>query len=120
MEAEAIETFHNEAVGIRRASGDDMSDTSGSGEFSSAYPNDEELATLAMCADPHPVIDAHAIPWTGRSDPSLSGLPDWYMPPSIGLVHSRTVRVVVACVVAGFLLVDASGLCNTFGFFSWA
>ena len=80
--------------------------------------SDEELERLALAADPYAPLDANARPWTWEA-PSTD-LPDWYMPAAIATRHSRSTRIVVASIIFGFLLIDASGLCITSGFLTLA
>ena len=79
---------------------------------------DDELAALALAADPDEPVDDDAV-----SLPALLGtdrttpLPSWYMPAPMG--HSAPVvgwrRRVVWLVIAAFLTITAYGLCNTYG-----
>ncbi|GAC1530969.1 MAG: hypothetical protein NVS3B12_06240 [Acidimicrobiales bacterium] len=80
--------------------------------------SDEELSALALAADPQaPLADDAVSIWdvVGAGDDEL--LPSWYMPsPRTGtrrLTGWRR-RVVVTLIVA-FLLIDAAGLCSTYG-----
>jgi hypothetical protein len=79
---------------------------------------DEELTALALAADPDVVVDGDAVPidlfeLEGRIHP----LPGWYMPVPVGalrpLVGWR--RTVAYVVVASFVLINAYGLCSTYG-----
>jgi hypothetical protein len=47
-------------------------------------------------------------------------LPDWYMPSPIAIRHSRATQLTIIVIVAGFLIIDAFGLCVTSGFISLA
>ena len=80
---------------------------------------DEELASLALAADPDVDVDDDAIPfWEVARSASDSLLPYWYMPsPMFGSRRLRgwRRRVVIALVVS-FVLIDALGLCSTYGF----
>src|SRR5438046_9018015 len=80
---------------------------------------DEELVLLALAADPDVEVDDDAIPfWEIASAASDSLLPHWYMPsPMSGARRLRgwRRRVVIALVLA-FVLIDAVGLCSTYGF----
>ena len=80
--------------------------------------SDDELAALALAADPEaPLPDGAVSIWDvmGADDDEL--LPSWYMPsPRTGtrrLTGWRR-RLVVLLIVA-FLLIDAAGLCSTYG-----
>jgi len=80
--------------------------------------SDEELAALALAADPELPLDDDAVPLalgdrTG-SDPLL---PSWYMPAPAGspVVHRGWRRRVAIVVILAFLLINAAGLCSTYG-----
>ncbi len=76
---------------------------------------EDELAELALAADPDAPLDDDAVPvalYLGE-DPGL--LPDWYMPtPMLRRAGPWRVPVVVA-IVAAFVIIEALGLCSTFG-----
>jgi len=78
---------------------------------------DDELAALALAADPDVSLDDDAVPLSevlGRDGDSL--LPAWYMPRPM---HGRHIdgwrRQVIVLVIAAFLVITAYGLCNTYG-----
>jgi hypothetical protein len=75
--------------------------------------SDDELTALALAADPDQPLDADAVPLT--FDQTGNGLPGWYMPPVMARGASRWRRSVVFALVAAFLLIDAFGLCITYG-----
>lgn len=78
--------------------------------------SDAELAAEALAADPDPCLDG-ALPFdrvTGTE--TDSDLPAWYMPPP--MVGSRLFgwrRSVALTFVASLLVIEAAGLCTTFG-----
>lgn len=86
---------------------------------------DEELAELALAADPDSPLDPEAVPLDaylahlGGPVPLLPQLPTWYMPPAMAR-HRRWLSPVVVTLVCAFVLIDAFGLCNTFGVLTWA
>jgi hypothetical protein len=82
--------------------------------------SDEELTALALAADPNAPIDADAVPWRGGPASHQSLLPDWYMPSPIAVRHSRATQFTIIFIIAGFVLIDAFGLCITSGFLSLA
>ena len=79
---------------------------------------DEELTELALAADPGVVVADDAVPLSemlGGDGDEL--LPDWYMPQPMGggrLLQGWRRRVVLL-IVASFLLINAYGLCSTYG-----
>lgn len=78
---------------------------------------DAELEALALAADPDTDLADDAVPlWDlGRVGESL--LPEWYMPSPMARPRRLTGwrrRVVIALVIS-FLLIDAAGLCSTYG-----
>jgi hypothetical protein len=80
--------------------------------------SDEELTALALAADPDQVVPDDAVPFRvdlDRDDSSL--LPDWYMPaPDAGAIARPGWRRRVGVgLVATFVLINAAGLCSTYG-----
>jgi|GEM_PF-3266345 len=80
----------------------------------------DELEALALAADPRAPIPPDAVPYDQVVGSGLSLLPDWYMGHATAVHASRWRRPVVLAVVGAFLLIDAAGLCSTYGFISWA
>lgn len=83
---------------------------------------DEELTELALAADPDARVADDAVPLSellGAEGSPATGdlLPGWYMPPPMG--SSRLLqgwrRRIVLLIVASFLLINALGLCSTYG-----
>jgi hypothetical protein len=77
---------------------------------------DDELAAEAIAADPDPCLD-DALPFdrmTGTE--AAAALPSWYMPaPMIGARVLGWRRGVVLTFVSALLVIEAYGLCTTFG-----
>jgi hypothetical protein len=76
---------------------------------------DEELTALALAADPDAPLDEDAVSWSPEAEDGL--LPGWYMPAVAGglpLLHGWRRRVVLL-IIASFLLINAWGLCSTYG-----
>jgi len=94
---------------------DDSTDLS---ETPEGFITDEELTALALAADPNPVIDLDAVPWSPSSSSDLQLLPDWYMPTPHARRRGPWPTAVVTLIVVGFLVIDAFGLCITSGFLS--
>ncbi|HET7488740.1 MAG TPA: hypothetical protein VFJ85_12495 [Acidimicrobiales bacterium] len=81
--------------------------------------DEEELAALALAADPDAAVGPGAVPvWEVlEGDARHRPLPEWYMPlPAAGLplLHGWRRRLAIVVIVA-FLLITAYGLCNTYG-----
>lgn len=76
---------------------------------------DEELAELALAADPDPVLGADAIPLHDYLVASEGLLPLWYMPAPKGRVRSRWQVAVLVLIIVAFLVIDGFGLCATYG-----
>ena len=83
---------------------------------------DDELTELALAADPDTGVAAAAIPLSeflgeGRGGGS-NVLPGWYMPPPMatGRLLQGWRRRVVLLIVASFVLLNAYGLCSTYGY----
>lgn len=80
--------------------------------------SDDELAALALAADPDAEVEADAVSlWEldGNGDGAL--LPDWYMPGASGGLRPRKgwKRIVAIVVIVAFILINAYGLCSTYG-----
>jgi hypothetical protein len=76
---------------------------------------DDELAALALAADPDEPLAPDAIPWDASSPAMGPPLPSWYMPAPMARVgQPRRKRVVFGLIVA-FLVTDALGFCLTYG-----
>jgi hypothetical protein len=82
--------------------------------------SDDDLTALALAADPFEPLAPDAVPYDVYlgSEPSL--LPEWYMGRATAIHASKWRRPIVLAVVGAFLLIDAAGLCSTYGFLSWA
>ncbi len=82
---------------------------------------DAELTALALAADPDaPVGDDAVSLWELTGDPHAGPLPSWYMPapmraPRFSGWRAWAVRSGVVSVVASFVVINAAGLCNTYG-----
>ncbi|MFY9784057.1 MAG: hypothetical protein WAK12_11060 [Acidimicrobiales bacterium] len=77
---------------------------------------DDELAAMALAADPSAPIDPGAEPWHFGHGFLKNPLPDWYMPMPMAGGRGRGTRVVVVSVVVGLIVICAFGLCVTSGF----
>ena len=78
---------------------------------------DDELTDLALSADPDVSVDDDAVClWDLTGDRPGHRLPEWYMPSPMGarLLYGWRRRVIVFIIIS-FLVIDAYGLCNTYG-----
>jgi hypothetical protein len=86
-----------------------------------AIVDDAELCAEALAADPDPALPEGAVPFaelTGTAHADV--LRSWYMPtpmgaPALGGWRRRLVRWNVALIIASFVMINAAGLCNTYG-----
>ena len=79
--------------------------------------SDAELPELALAADPdEPVAPDAVCLWDLAGWDQGILLPAWYMPaPTPGRSSSGRQRWVIALIVASFLVINAYGLCSTYG-----
>jgi len=78
---------------------------------------DDELAALALAADPETVVGEDAVSLWDLTGEPWRLLPDWYMPP-VGTgprTHSPWRRRIAMVIIAAFVVLDAYGLCSTYG-----
>jgi hypothetical protein len=76
---------------------------------------DDELTALALSADLRQPLAADAVPidlYLGREPGSL---PVWYMPPVMAKRSGRARRLVIYATVGAFVVIEAFGLCSTYG-----
>jgi hypothetical protein len=79
-------------------------------------PTEDELCALALAADPDAPLAPDAVPIAEVTGGAAALLPSWYMPgPFVGGRASRWRSVVVLGLVATFVVIEALGLCSTFG-----
>ncbi len=82
---------------------------------------DEDLTELALAADLDAPLPADAVPIGVHLSQFAAPLPLWYMPPVVSSSGGRRWKMpLVLAVVGAFLLIDAMGLCNTYGILSLA
>ncbi|MGA2519361.1 MAG: hypothetical protein ABSG81_00900 [Acidimicrobiales bacterium] len=77
--------------------------------------SDDELTALALAADPDAPLDADAVPFDLYLATAAAPLPAWYMAPARARHLGRVSRMVVLGLVASFLIIEAFGLCSTYG-----
>ena len=82
---------------------------------------DDELAALALGADPDAPLAADAVDiWTVLGPTARSPLPTWYQPAPMGVRRlagwrRHVARLSASLVIASFVAINAAGLCNTYG-----
>jgi hypothetical protein len=81
---------------------------------------DDELTELALAADPDAALPDDAVPMSVYLSRFAAPLPLWYMPPVVRSGRRGWRAPVVLAVVSAFVLIDAMGLCNTYGILSLA
>ncbi len=76
---------------------------------------EDELVELALAAEPTTVPTDDAVPMADYLGHADGLLPDWYMPTPMTRVSPPWRLPVVLALVAAFLVIEAFGLCSTFG-----
>jgi hypothetical protein len=84
-------------------------------ELTDSELTDDELTALAMAAEPDLPLGPDAVPLVMHQSGGPEFLPAWYMPPVMARGAARWRRSLVYLLIAAFLLVDAFGLCITYG-----
>jgi hypothetical protein len=79
------------------------------------YFTEDELAELALSSDPDQPLDEDAVPLSVYLGQLPGLLPTWYMPTPMTRSRARWQLPVVLAIVAAFLIIEALGLCSTFG-----
>jgi hypothetical protein len=74
-----------------------------------------ELTELALAADPEAQVGDDAVPLAVYLNQAPGLLPSWYMPSPMTRNGSRWRVPVVLVIVAAFVIIEAFGLCSTFG-----
>jgi hypothetical protein len=83
--------------------------------------SEAELTALALAADPDEPIGDDAVPLSvylsqvpGMAQ--VSGLlPNWYMPAAMATTGRRWRTPIILAIIAAFVLIEAWGLCSTYG-----
>jgi hypothetical protein len=75
---------------------------------------DEELTAWALAADPDEPLPDDAEPWVNGVD-GEGLLPSWYMPAPGGGRRGGWRAAVAILVIVSFLVINALGLCITYG-----
>jgi hypothetical protein len=77
--------------------------------------SDEELAELAMAADPHVQVEDDAVPLRSLGADDSTLLPDWYMPVVQRRASSDWRAAVAVAIAVGLVLINAFAICVTYG-----
>lgn len=85
-------------------------------DWSESAFTDAELTSLALSADPGAPLSEDAVPLAVHlAQFAGAALPQWYMAPAMARSGRRWRTPVVVTIIAAFVLIEALGLCNTFG-----
>lgn len=82
--------------------------------------SDDELAELALSADPNAPLLAGAVAWQAGNAATTHLLPDWYMPRPAARHMGRFSRLVTYSLILAFVVINGVGLCITSGFITIA
>ena len=74
-----------------------------------------ELTAQALAADPNAPVAADAVPFGAGPATAAGLLPSWYMPGPVTYQRRSWHRVAALSVIASFLVINALGLCITYG-----
>jgi hypothetical protein len=77
--------------------------------------SDDELTALALAADPDLPLEPDAVPLSEYLSSPVGLLPEWYMAPATARHIRLGPRIVVLAVIGVFLVIEAVGLCSTYG-----
>jgi hypothetical protein len=87
---------------------------SGDGTVDTEAPlTDDELSEMALAADPDAPVPDDAVPFGASPEDGL--LPSWYMPAATAGRTSSRRGTIAAIVILAFLVINALGLCITYG-----
>ncbi len=79
--------------------------------------SDEELTALALAADPDQPLALDAVPLADYLADAFDPLPAWYMAPVMARHSGRRRKAIIMAVIGAFVLIEAFGLCSTYGQF---
>ena len=77
--------------------------------------SDDELTALALAADPEQELSPDAVPLDLSQDLFSGSLPLSYMPPAMARAAGGWRVPIVVSVILALLLIEAFGLCITYG-----
>ena len=77
---------------------------------------DDELAALALAADPDQPLDPDAVPISLATGVERALLPEWYMPvPMATSTGGAARRWLLGALVVALVVISGVGLCVTYG-----
>ena len=104
---------HDEALVVGHVMQDDTS--------YEEHLSETELTALALAADPDAPLSDDAVPLSLHlAQFAGAALPQWYMPPAMARSGSKWRVPVIGTIVGAFVLIEALGLCNTYGILTFA
>lgn len=77
--------------------------------------DDDGLTALALAGDPDAPPAPDAVPIDIYLGATSGPLPDWYMPAVRARRGRRWQRLVIVALVGAFVIIEAFGLCSTYG-----
>ncbi len=84
-------------------------------DFEGDLLSDEDLEALALGANPDDPLASDAVPLVMQPGDPDGLLPSWYMPGAIKVSTNRWWRAIALVLVLSFLVIEAAGLCSTYG-----
>jgi hypothetical protein len=76
---------------------------------------DAELAVLALASDPDQMPDLDAVALSEFTSDRYSPLPEWYMPAPMVRGQNTWRTAIALSIVVSLMLIEALGLCVTYG-----
>ena len=77
--------------------------------------SDDELTLLALAGDPDAPLPADAVPFVTDPEAGAALLPAWYMPAPMAVRRTPARAAAAVLIVTGLVLINALGLCITYG-----
>jgi hypothetical protein len=77
--------------------------------------DDDELAELALAADPDVDLDADAVPFVPDQAGGAELLPSWYMPVPRSFRRTPARTVAAVSFIVALVALNGAGLCVTYG-----
>jgi hypothetical protein len=77
--------------------------------------SDEELAEMALAADPDIVVGDDAVPFRTDDAASVGLLPEWYMAPPQKFRRTPVRMFAAVSFIVALIVLNGAGLCVTYG-----